>query len=157
MGFLSNLFGSGSGAYEQNIDMLEADKKEARDYYTRKANEDYSQSSEAQAALKNARDVLEARYKQAAGAAVVSGSTDESVALQKEVNNQALSDATSRIAANGTSLRNRAMDGYLGATRDYDNAIAGQRTSKAQSEAKAAGDLFGSTLGLLSPVKAIGK
>ena len=136
MGLLGFL--TGSGAYNKNIRDLKSAKDEARSMYSKQMNEDYSQSAAAQSALSNARKVLEERYNQTAGAAAVGGATDESVALQKQANNQTMAQTASSIAAQGTANRNAGMQGFLNATQQYNNAIIGQRQARAQAETAAA-------------------
>lgn len=80
---------------------LEAQRRENRDWYDRRYNEDSTQRAEAQAILTRTEESIRNRNRQAAGAQAVTGGSEESVAAAKAVNNQALSDAAAQIAANG--------------------------------------------------------
>lgn len=141
MGLFGKIFG-GESNYNKNIKDLKAAKREARDVYTSRANEDYMQTAEAQAALTEMRDALGERYKNAEAAQAVTGATDESIALQKKAANEAVGDVTRQLASRGTQRHDSAMDDYLNATASYNNAIAQQRAARANAQTQALGGLI---------------
>lgn len=142
MGLFGSILGT-NGAYKKSIREAEAAKKEARNIYERRASEDYSQTAEAQAALSNAREVLERKYKNAEGSAVISGATDESVALAKRAANDTIAETTANIAARGTQRSDGAMDSYVNITKQYNDSIAATRNAQSAAESSALGSLVG--------------
>lgn len=141
MGLLSAIFGGG-GAYKKGIRDLEGARDKELAYWDRLAYSDPLQSSENQAALRQARELLKSNTQRALASAAVTGATDESVALQKAAANEALEDITADIAAGSTQFKNNAMQNYLAANRNYTDAINNVRIKKAESESKAMHDLF---------------
>lgn len=142
MGFLSKLFGV-DGAYKQTIKDLESAKQTEMNYYNNLASMDQLQRSENQAALAEARDLLTASTKRSAASSAVTGATPAAVAMEKEAANKALSDITTGIAKNASSVKDAAMQNYLNANKQYTEAIAGVRTQQAQAETAALTGLLG--------------
>jgi hypothetical protein len=150
MGFLSGIFGS--GAYDKAIDSLEKGRQRSTSYYLRKAYEDPLQDSANAAALKQARDMLMANNKRVAASAAVTGASDESVALQKASANEAVANMMSKVAAEGTSRRDAAMEAYQKVAREYDTAIANAQMQKEQQETQALSGLLGTGLSVASTI-----
>lgn len=142
MGFLSSLFGGG-GAYDKSIADLEAAKSKELAYYNRLAHADPLHNSENQAAIRQARELLNDNTRRIAASAAVTGATDESVAMQKAAANQSLENITAGIAANSSQVKDNAMQNYLNANRNYVDAINNVRIKKSESEAQALHSLLG--------------
>jgi multidrug resistance efflux pump len=142
MGFLSNLFGGGSGAYNKTLNDLKTNKSQELNYWGTKAHSDYLNTSEAQAAIRQAREMLQQGTARADKRGVVSGATDESVALEKANNNQTLENVTANIAQNATAQKDQAMQNYLEATRQYTTAIDNVELQKDQAQTSALGGLL---------------
>lgn len=147
MGFLSSIFGGG-GAYNRSISDLEAARDKELAYWDRLANTDPLQSSENQAALRQARELLMANNRRSAASAAVTGATDESVALQKAAANESLEDITADIASTATQQKNNAMTNYLNANKSYVDAINNVRIKKSESEAGAMQNLINAGVNL---------
>jgi hypothetical protein len=146
MGFLTNIFGS--GGYDQVMDDLKKGKAAETASYLKTAYEDPLNSSEGAAALKQARDMLMSNNKRIAASAAVTGATEESVARQKALGQQAVASAASDIARTGTARKDQAMQNYLQASRDYNAKMNEVRLQKEQAETAALGGLLGAGLGL---------
>ena len=136
MGLLSAIFGGG-GAYKKSIGDLEEARDKELAYWNKLAYSDPLQNSENQAALRQARELLQANNQRTAATAAVTGATDESVALQKAAANESLEDITADIAAGSTQFKTNAMQNYLNANKNYTDAINSARIKKAESEAQA--------------------
>ena len=136
MGLLSAIFGGG-GAYKKSIGDLEEARDKELAYWNKLAYSDPLQNSENQAALRQARELLQANNQRTAATAAVTGATDESVALQKAAANESLEDITADIAAGSTQFKTNAMQNYLNANKNYTDAINSTRIKKAESEAQA--------------------
>lgn len=160
MGFLSTLFG-GDSAYDTIIDDLNQQRKETTSYYKSLAGMDALDTSENQAALRAARELLTDSTRRAAATQAVTGGSDASVALEKKNATDALADITSAAAAQTTSRRDAAMQNYINANKEYSNAIANVKLQKANAEAQAVGGLVNSAVNLgtsfINPVSAIKK
>lgn len=117
--------------------IIDKQEKENEAWYLRKSNEDYTQSAEAQAALSRAKDMTNELYKRAAGAAIVGGATDESVAQQKAANNEVISDTTRDIAAQATAQKNAIESQYLATKNNLDNQRISMYNQQATSNTQA--------------------
>lgn len=143
MGLIGSIFGGGTGAYKKGVRDLQSARDKELAHWEKLAYGDPLQSSENQAALRQARELLKGNINRAAGAAALTGATDESVALQKAAANESLEDITADIAANSTQQKNAAMQNYLAANRSYTDAINNIRVQQSQAEAQALQGLIG--------------
>jgi hypothetical protein len=107
LGAVGSIFGgmSASKAMKKYKGNLEAQRKENRDWYDRRYNEDATQRVDAQRILTMTEESIRNRNRQAAGVQAVTGGSEESVAAAKAANNQALADATAQIAVNGEARK----------------------------------------------------
>jgi MFS family permease len=112
MGFLSKLFGT-DGAYEQARQDLEQGRQLETTYYKGLGEMDQLNSSENQAALKAARDMLAKNTQRIAATAAVSGASPESIAIQKAANNVSMEKIVGGVAEQSTANKRSAMDAYL--------------------------------------------
>lgn len=133
----------GKGERKQAIQDLEGARDKELSYWERLAYSDPLQSSENQAALRQARELLKSNTQRTAASAAVTGATDESVALQKAAANEALEDITADIAAGSTQMKNNAMQNYLAANKQYTDAINDARLKRGEDQANATNSLIG--------------
>lgn len=141
MGYLSKLFGM-DGAYEQARRDLEQGKQLETNYYKGLAEMDQLNTSENQAALKAARDMLAKNTQRIAATAAVSGASPESIAIQKAANNASMENIAGNVAAQASANKRSAMDAYIDASRHYTQAISNARMTQAQEETKALSGLL---------------
>lgn len=101
LGAGSSIYGGIAGAknYRKLRDHVNEQQKENQSWYDRRYNEDATQRADAQLILNKAQDSIRRRNRAAAGTAAVMGGSQETVAAEKEANNQALADATAQIVA----------------------------------------------------------
>ena len=85
-----------------------------RNWYDRRYNEDATQRADAQRILAKTEEIIKNRNRAAAGAAAVNGGTPEAAVAQMAMNNEALADTTSRIAAEGDRRKDTIESQYLG-------------------------------------------
>lgn len=111
--------------------------KKNQDRYDRRYNEDATQRADAQRILTMTEESIKKRNKGAAGSAAVMGGTDESVAAAKEVNNQALADATSMIAAKAADRKDQIEQQYLSRDAELQNQLQQLELGKADAIAGA--------------------
>lgn len=145
-GVASAVGGIGSGiagrrAARRNARILDNAEKKAQNWYDQEYYGDFTQRSDAQAALNQARKILDERYKRAAGSAAVTGATDESIAQQKEANNQVVADVTSNIAERADAYKEQVRANYENQMNAIDNARMEINNQRAKNVATAAGGL----------------
>lgn len=149
MGFISNLFGT-DGAYKSAEDDLNKAKNLEMSYYKAQASMDPLQTSEAQASLKAARDMLAENTKRLAATNAVAGGSDYAVALQKKNATDAVGNMMSQMSAGATARKDDLMRNYLGANKEYTNAINNIRIQQAQAETQALSGLLNAGIGAAS-------
>lgn len=102
---------------------LERQRKENQDWYDRRYNEDPTQRASAQRMITQVTDAIRSRNKAAAGTQAVVGGTDASVSAEKEINNKAIGETVSAIAASGDAQK----DAVEAAYRAREAELAGQQ------------------------------
>lgn len=132
---------AGRRAARKNEKIINAAQDRAQDWYDKEYYSDFTQRSDAQAALNQAREILDERYNRTAGSAAVTGATDESVAQQKEANNQVVADVTSNIAERADAYKEQVRADYDNQMNALDQARMGINNQRAQNVATAAGGL----------------
>lgn len=124
-------------AYKDVIGNIKQQQQDNQDWFDRRYNEDSTQRADAQALLTATEESIRNRNRQAAGAAAVMGGTDESVAAAKAANNQALVDATSKIAAAADQRKDAIENQYMSTKSNLNSQINDMTLKKAQSTAAA--------------------
>lgn len=135
----SSLYGGikNAKAYKDVIGNIKQQQQDNQDWFDRRYNEDSTQRADAQALLTATEESIRNRNRQAAGAAAVMGGTDESVAAAKAANNQALVDATSKIAAAADQRKDAIENQYMSTKSNLSSQINDMTLKKAQSTAAA--------------------
>lgn len=118
---------------------LKSQLRENEDWYNRRYNEDSTQRADAQRILGATEASIRNRNRQAAGAAAVTGGTEESLAAAKEKNALALSDAVSRIAVGGDARKDNIETNYRNRDASLEDKLNDMEINKAQNFAKSAG------------------
>lgn len=124
-------------AYKDVINSIKQQQQDNQDWFDRRYNEDSTQRADAQALLTATEESIRNRNRQAAGAAAVMGGTDESVAAAKAANNQALVDATSKIAAAADQRKDAIENQYMSTKSNLRSQINDMTLKKAQNTADA--------------------
>lgn len=132
---------AGKKAADRNEEILNGAQRRAQDWYDKEYNADFLQRSDAQSALENARKILDERYRNAQGAAAVSGATEESVAQQKAAANQTLADVTGSIAERADAYKEQVRNNYENKISGIEQQRMGVNDKRAQGVAQAAGGL----------------
>lgn len=121
-------------------------------WYDQKKTEDFMKRTEVQNVLRKQRELLNEQYANAKAANLVSGGTDESLALQQQAANQAMGDTMAAIASQATSHR----EGIEQQFRAEDKAIAQQQRDmvlkRGEAIAEAASQIGSSVGGLISKI-----
>lgn len=132
---------AGRKAARRNERILNRAEDRAQDWYDQEYYGDFTQRSDAQAALNSAREILDERYKRAAGSAAVTGATDESLAQQKAANNRVIADVTGNIAERADAYKEQVRSNYENQMAAIDQARMGVNDQRARNVATAAGGL----------------
>lgn len=140
LGVAGSIFGgiAASKAMKKVKKNLEAQKEQNRDWYNRRYNEDATQRADAQRILTMTEDSIRNRNRQAAGVQAVMGGTEESVAAAKAANNEALADATSRIAVAGDARKDRIEDSYRSRDASLNQQLNDMEIGRAEAISEAA-------------------
>ena len=133
IGAAGSIYGGIKSAQANNEarELREKQRKENKSWYNRRMAEDYTMRSDAQALIKRQRELLDEQYKRAKATNVVAGGTDESLALQKQAANKAMSDTMTGIAANASAHK----DNIEAAYRAEDAALNQQQIADLQQQA----------------------
>lgn len=139
---------AGRKAYKKNMGVLSNMRRDSQSWYDREYNSDYTQRSDAQAALGRARELLGERYRQAEATAAVTGATPEAVAMQKQVANDVLADVTSNIAAHADIYKDNVRNNYVNEQNAINQAEMNMNSLKAKNVATQASGLATAAGGL---------
>ena len=132
-----------SKAMKEAKRQVERQKKENRDWFDRRYNEDATHRADAQRVLSMTEDSIRRRNRAAAGTQAVMGGTDESTAAAKAANNQALADATAAIAAAGEARKDRIEQQYRERDAELDAQLGAIEAGRAQNIAQATSGVLG--------------
>ena len=128
---------SASKAMKKVQENIENQQRENQDWYDRRYNEDSTQRADAQRILTMTQESIKNRNRQAAGTAAVMGGTEESVAAARAANNQAISDATSKIAVAGDARKDNIEQQYMQTKANLNDKLNNLQMQKAQNVAQA--------------------
>lgn len=140
VGAAASIFGGGSATKAMNRfkESLERQKRENRDWYDRRYNEDATQRADAMRILTKTEEQYRNRNAAAQGAAAVMGGSEESVAAAKAENAKALADATSQIAVAGEARKDQIEQQYMAKNSQIEDKLNNLELQKAAEIGKAA-------------------
>lgn len=139
LGIGGSIFGgiSASKAMKKVKGNLEGQVRENQNWYDRRYNEDATQRADAQRILSITNENIRQRNQHAAGAQAVMGGSEESLAVAKAANNQALAEATSQIAVNGERRKDQIESQYMTTKAELNDKLNALEQAKAQNTAQA--------------------
>jgi len=114
-------------------------------WYDTKMAQDYTLRTDAQAAINRQRELLNEQYNKARKTGVVSGATDEAIALQKAAANKSVSDTMTDIASQASAYKDnvearyKAEDSALNQQQAQSYQQQAAQTAQAASQAVSAG------------------
>ena len=130
---------------KQNI---EEQKQKNQDWYDRRYNEDATQRADAQRLLTMTEESIKKRNKAAAGTAAVMGGSTESVAAEKAVNNEALAETTSKIAADASARKDAIEAAYQERDANLEQQLNQTEMQKQQAIYQAVQGVTGAASGI---------
>lgn len=111
--------------------LINTQKVKNKNWYDSQVSQDYMQRPDTQAILKKQKELLDAHYNRAAATNVVSGGTDEALAMQKAQANDTVADTMTNIAAQASSYKDNIEQQY----RQQENALTQQQIAAEQAKA----------------------
>lgn len=140
---------SSKNANDKAQRLLQKQKEDNKHWYDVKMSQDYTKRADVQRAFEKQREILDEQYEKARKSQVVSGATDESVAMQKEASNRAVADATAAVAAEGADYKDRVEQQYRQNEAQLTQQQIANEQQKAQNTASAAGQAVSAGLNVL--------
>lgn len=143
IGAAASLAGGITGAVSANKaakrakEQLNTSHDETTAALRKQINQDYTQTAQAQSALRDAKQAFDERIGQMQGQQAVAGGTDASVAQAKQQANNAMGNAVSNIATQGEQLARTAENQQIAENQNYRNQMANIENNKAQANAQA--------------------
>lgn len=116
---------------EQRKAAINRRMRDNENWYNRRYNEDVTQRADAQRLLAQMEESIRRRNKAAEGRKIVMGGTDESVALEKEVNSAAYGDALSQMLAYNERRKDAIEQQYLNKKEGYEDMKDGLDSQRA--------------------------
>lgn len=135
-------------AANRNARLLQEAENDAKAWYDKEYNANFLDRSDARATIAKTREILNERYKQAEGAAAVTGATEESVARQKAAANEVLADVTSNIAERADAYKDAVRANYENQQENFLAQKTNVNNQKAAATAQAASGLANAAQGL---------
>lgn len=123
-------------------------KRDNENWYNRRYNEDATQRADAQRMLTITEEAIKRRNRAAAGRQAVMGGTDESVAAEKERNNEAYANVVSQIAAAGEARKDAIEQQYLNRKDSLEDAQMGLDAQRASGTDIASAAIGGASNGI---------
>lgn len=143
-------------AAKEQTDRLDNLQSQNQSWFDRRYNEDATQRADAQRLITMTEEAIKNRNRQAAGAAAVMGGTTESLAAQKAVNNAALTDTVSQIAADAADRKDIIEGQYMAKNQsivNQQNAISAQKARAITEAIGQVGDAANAMGGVLDNVE----
>ena len=129
--------------YKEAIQMYENRMNDVKAHRDAVYYQDPTQSAESQAAVTEAKQLLDTQTKQAQASNIVAGGTDESIALQKAAVAQTVGSMMNQQAAAGEAKKERAWSDADSQINSMTQYIAQAKQAQSQAKAKAISDAAG--------------
>lgn len=114
-------------------------KQKNQTWYDKNYNMDYTQRADVQNVLNRTRQLANERRKRVADSAVVTGATDEAVAMENEAQNNMIADTMSNINAQADNYKNQVENQYRATDADLTQQEINTHINQAQNISNAAG------------------
>lgn len=129
--------------------ILQQQKKDNQEWYNIKMSQDYTQRADVQAAINKQRELLNEQYDKARATNVVTGGTDESLALQKQAANRSLSDTAAAVAARGADYKDSIERQYMSRKAGLEDMERMKLEQRAAATAQASSQVVNQGLNLV--------
>lgn len=120
-----------SNANNKARQLIQRQRDENRQWYNTRMAQDYTMRTDAQAAFKKQRELLDEQYRRARATNAVAGGTDAQLALQQQAANQSLSQTMTDVAGQAAAYKDSVESQY----RQQDAALNQQQAANYQQQA----------------------
>ena len=117
--------------------MLNRQEVDNRNWYDRRMNQDYTQTAQAQDAIRRTREYADQLMQRAEGNAMVNGATEEAMAAARQQAAQAVGNTMADIAAAGDQTKEAVEQQYLANKDDIQRRKMALLQQQAQNISKA--------------------
>lgn len=139
-----------SGKLNRKAEMILRNQKvDNQQWYNVKQAQDYTQRADVQAAIQKQRELLDEQYQRARATNVVTGGTDEALALQKQAANNSLAQTATDIAARSAEYKDEVENKYLNRKAALEDQERLNYQQRAAATAQAASQVVNSGLNLV--------
>lgn len=128
-------------ANTQAQETLANSHKDTQKYYDTQLAQDYTQRADVQSVLTKQKELLADEYRKARARNIVSGGTDESLALMQQGANNTLTDTMRGIASNAVAHKDQLSAQKLASNQQYALQQANLQQQRGQNIANAASQL----------------
>lgn len=132
--------------------MIEAQKQSNQAWYDRNYNANYTQRSDSQAIINKTREMLQERGQRSAATNAVMGGTDETLALDKEAQNQAVSNTMQQMQSNADAYKQNIEQQYMNQNAQLVQQQVASQQQHAQNIATAAGTASAGAAGIVGSI-----
>lgn len=117
----STIYGAAASASNNKKarQLLDQQKADNKAWYEKRMSEDYISRSDTQDIINKQRELMGEQLKRAKAAQVVTGGSDESLAMQQAQANKSLADTMSGIAANASNYKDSIEQQYMQRNDDF--------------------------------------
>ena len=116
--------------------LLGQQERDNRNWYDRRMNQDYTQTAQAQDAIRRTREYADQLMRRAEGNAMVNGATEESMAAARSQAAQSVGNTMADIAAAGDQTKEAVEQQYLANKLDLEQRKMALMQQKAQNISK---------------------
>jgi hypothetical protein len=152
IGLFSSIWGGiqASKQAKKADEELKKQRQANKDWYTRRYNEDYTKTAEAQGLLTRAREAANSQIREAIGRQAVMGGTDASIEAARNSANDMVSDTLTNIAELGSKRKDGIENQYLQRENKISKQYQLMYNQRAMNNSTAAGSGMQAGMGLLA-------
>lgn len=129
--------------------LLSLQREENKQWFEQERAKDYTQRSDVQNIINKQRKLLDEQYKRARATNVISGGTDEALAMQQAAANDAVANTMSDVAAQASIHADNVQQQYRNVNSQLTQQEIGVHQQTANNVAAAAGQGIQAGLGLV--------
>ena len=133
LGSIGSIASAGASWRRANLAQKRRDAEHRRqqNWYDRQLGSDYIDKTDFKSVLGKQRDLLNDAYRRSRNVNIVGGGTEESLAAQKALANQAVAESTSSIASNASAYKDSIERSKMAENQAYSDASAANAEAQA--------------------------
>ena len=143
-----------SARANRKADAMTAEQKAKNEaWYQRNYNTDYTQRADAQAILNQTREMAKQNRARTQAQGVVTGATDEAIAMQNEANNKMVSDTMAGLNVQAEAYKQGVENKFLNTDMMLSQQQIEDERKRAQQGAQAMSGAFSAASGIVGGIK----